>query len=290
MFPPVITRDPAAVENAVREIFLTLFPKADAQFVPRIFDWAGDVFGGRYGDYQPIDARYHDLEHTLQGALCMARLLQCRHAAQAIPALPQRTVELGLIAILFHDTGYLKTRDDLVGTGAKFTVTHVDRSCEFAAKFLAEKNFLAREIVSVQHMIRCTGVDAALGHLQFQDEAERVTGHILGTADLLGQMAADDYVDKLPVLFAEFAEAAAFTKGKPSFILMFNSAADLLKKTPAFWDNYVKLKLTRDFSGQFRYLNQPQPDGNNHYLERIESNMARVRQQLAADTSHFRKV
>jgi hypothetical protein len=128
-----------------------------------------------------------------------------------------------------------------------------------------------------------------LSHLQFQDDAERVTGHILGTADLLGQMAADDYVDRLPILFAEFAEAAAFAKGKPSFILMFNSAADLLKKTPAFWDNYVKLKLDRDFSGQFRFLNQPPPDGNNHYLERIESNISRLRQILAADTTQVRK-
>ncbi|MFM2294217.1 MAG: hypothetical protein RLZZ350_630 [Verrucomicrobiota bacterium] len=289
MFPPVATKDPAAVEQTVQGCLLAIYPKADAQFVPRIFDWAGDCFGGRYGEYQAIDARYHDHEHTLQGALCMARLLQCRHAAHATPTLPQRTVELGLIAILFHDTGYLKLRDDASGSGAKYTVTHVDRSCEFAAKFLAEKNFLTREIISVQNMIRCTGVDAALGHLQFQDEAERVTGHILGTADLLGQMAADDYVDKLPVLFAEFAEAAAFTKGKPSFILMFNSAADLLKKTPAFWDNYVKMKLDRDFSGQYRWLNQPQPDGNNHYLERIESNISRIRQQLAADTTFIRR-
>ena len=27
-----------------------------------------ECFEGRYQDYQPIDAHYHDLEHTLQGA------------------------------------------------------------------------------------------------------------------------------------------------------------------------------------------------------------------------------
>ena len=36
----------------------------------------------------------------------------------------------------------------------------------------------------------------------------RIVGFALGTADLLGQMAAPDYVDKLPVLYDEFVEAA----------------------------------------------------------------------------------
>ncbi len=212
MFPPVATTDPVAVEQATREAYLAMFPKGDGLFIARIFDWAGDCFNGRHADYLPIDARYHDYEHTLQGTLCMARLLRCRHAADAIPALPQRTVELGLLAILLHDTGYLKKRDDTSGTGAKYTVTHVDRSCEFAARLLGEKGFLLREIKSVQNMIRCTGVDATLSVLDFQDEPERITGHILGTADLLGQMAADDYIEKLPILHAEFAEANAFSK------------------------------------------------------------------------------
>ena len=34
-----------------------------------------------------------------------------------------------------------------------------------------------------------------------QSELERVLGFALATADLVGQMAADDYVDKLPELY-----------------------------------------------------------------------------------------
>ena len=215
--------------------------------------------------------------------------LHRRLAVKAEPILPQRTVELGLIAILFHDTGYLKQRGDDSGTGAKYTVTHVSRSAEFAAKFLDGKNFLAREILAIQNMIRCTGVDATLNNIQFQDDAEKITGHILGTADLLGQMAADDYVEKLPILYAEFAEAAAFSGHKASVVSMFSSAKDLMQKTPTFWDNYVKLKLTRDFSGQFRYFNDPYPDGPNWYIAKIEANLDRLRQWLANNTSTFRK-
>ena len=54
-------------------------------------------------------------------------------------------------------------------------------------------------------------------------------------ADLLGQMAVEDYVDKLPILYAEFAEAAGYTKDRTHFIAMFSSAEDLMQKTPAFW-------------------------------------------------------
>lgn len=282
MFPPVVTKDPTAVEVEVQAAYLAMFPQSDPLFVPRVFGWAIECFTGSYADYQAVDARYHDFEHTLQGTLCMARLLRGRHAANAQPQLTQRVFQLGVLAILLHDTGYLKKRDDTEGSGAKYTVTHVNRSAEFAAGLLGEKGFSVADIKGVQNMIRCTGVDAALSVIPFQSEMEKVVGHALGTADLLGQMAAEDYVDKLPILYSEFAEAVRHTKDKTHFIAMFASADDLLQKTPAFWQNYVRLRLDRDFGGLYRFLNDPYPDGPNWYLERIEANMERIRQRLDA--------
>src|SRR5262249_62118285 len=140
-------------------------------------------------DYQPVDALYHDFEHTLQGTLCMARLLRGRHHAGAQPRLTERMFRLGVLAILLHDTGYLKKREDTEGTGAKYTVTHVERSAEFADQLLADKGFVPTDIKAVQNMIHCTGVDATLSVIPFQSELEKVVGYALGTADLLGQMA-----------------------------------------------------------------------------------------------------
>src|SRR5438034_10587676 len=206
MYNPVATKDPAAVEVEVQAAYVSMFPGGDQLFVPGVFGWALDCFSGKYRDYQAVDARYHDFEHTLQGTLCMARLLRGRHFAEAEPRLTQRMVQLGILAILLHDTGYLKRRDDTDGTGAKYTVVHVPRSAEFAAELLGEKGFPEAEIRAVQHMIQCTGVDAVLSVIPFQDELEKVVGFALGTADLLGQMAAEDYADKLPILYSEFAE------------------------------------------------------------------------------------
>lgn len=287
MFAPVVTKDPAAVAAEVQATYRELFPEGDPLFVPRAFSWTTECFTGKHPDYQAIDARYHDLEHTLQGTLCFARLLHGRSRAQAQPQITRLMFELGLIAILFHDIGYLKRRDDLTGTGAKYTVTHVSRSAEFAARLLGEKGFSPVDIEAIQNMIRCTGVDAALKGIPFHNDLEKIVGHALGTADLLGQMAADDYMDKLPVLYAEFAEAAEFSKEKAHFIALFTSPYDLLKRTPTFWESYVRLKLERDFGGMYRFLNDPFPDGPNHYLNRIEENMERIRAQLSPNTTTF---
>lgn len=280
MHATVVTKDPTAVAVEVQSAYLSVFPAGNPQFVAQVFTWATECFTGHFHDYQAVDAPYHDFEHTLQGTLCMARLLRGWHRAGAQPQLTQRMFELGLLAILLHDSGYLKKRGDTEGTGAKYTVTHVARSMEFAAELLGEKGFNTAEIQSVQRMIHCTGLDAALAVISFSSELERRVGYALGTADLLGQMAAGDYVEKLPVLFEEFAEAARHSKARTHLISLYSSAEDLMRKTPAFWENFVQLKLKRDLGGVYRYLNEPFPDGPNRYLECIESNMARLRQRF----------
>jgi hypothetical protein len=280
MYSQVVTKDPTAVELAVQTAYGSAFPDADLLLVPRAFGWAIECFSGNYRDYQAVDALYHDFEHTLQGTLCLARLLRGRHTAGAQPQLSQRMFQLALVAILLHDTGYLKKRADTEGTGAKYTVIHVNRSAEFAARLLHEKGFPPAEIKAVQNMIRCTGVNAALDTIPFQSEMEKIAGFALGTADLLGQMAAEDYVDKLPILYAEFAEAASYSKDSTQFVAMFSSAADLMEKTPVFWERVVRVKLDRDFGGLHRFLSDPYPSGPNWYIDRIEANLERLRQQL----------
>jgi hypothetical protein len=282
MRPPVTTKDPTAVEVEVQAAYLSMFPRGDLLFVPRAFGWVIECFTGNYRDYQAIDARYHDLEHTLQGTLCMAQLLQARHHAQTTPRLTNSYFELGILAILMHDIGYLKKREDRKGTGAKYTATHVLRSAEFAAELLAEKGYDEPQIKAVQNMICCTGINANLESIPFQNEVEKITGFALATADLLGQMAAGDYVDKLPILYEEFAEAAKFSNEGSHFLATFASADDLMRKTPVFWDNYVLPRLERDFLGLYRFLNTPYPSGPNPYLRRVEANMKQIKQRLAA--------
>lgn len=279
MFTPVDTRDPVAVESAVQAAYREIFPQGSATLVHDIFECVIHCFRGNCPNYQAIDVGYHDLEHTLQGALCLTRLLAKRHRAQARPELTQRLFELGLLAMLLHDTGYAKRREDTSGTGAKYTLTHVARSTEYAAELLGRKGFAAEDIRAVQNMIRCTGVNIDLPSIPFADEMERLVGYALGTADLLGQMAAPDYVEKLPALFAEFQEAAAHCDGHVPDELAVSSVEQLIRGTPNFWRRVVRVKIEQDFQGLYHFLADPYPSGPNEYLDRIEANVARIQRE-----------
>lgn len=282
MFSKVDTKNPSAVEAETAAIYRKLFPKGDPALVRQAFEWAGQFFGGRYPGYLPVDALYHDYEHTLQGTLCLMRLLQARQNAGAKPQISQRTFEQALAAILFHDTGYLKTIDDTEGTGAKYTPTHVTRSGVFAKKFLSAKGWSETDIHAVQHMIRCTGVNVNIKAIHFQTPEERVAGFALATSDLLGQMAASNYVERLPELYLEFKEAAEFNRGKEKSTFEFKSADEMMSKTSAFWEFYVLPKINNEFEGLYRYLNDPYPDGPNEYIGHIEKNIARLQRSLKA--------
>jgi len=282
MNPLAATKEPAVVELEVQSACQAIFPEGDCSFVPRAFGWAIECFTGNYSDYQASDTRYHDLEHTLQGTLCMARLLRGRHLAGAQPVLTPRLFQLGLLAILFHDTGYRKKRNDTQGTGAKYTAVHLGRSTDFAAQLLAAKGFGPADIRAVRNMIQCTGVDANLDAIAFQSELERTVGCALATADFLGQMAADDYIDKLPILYEEFAEAARHAPEQVQSFAEFASAEGLVRNTPAFWENIVQAKLANDLGGLYRFLNDPYPSGPNEYLERVQANIERLKSRIAA--------
>ena len=280
MLTAVDTKNIQAVEREVQSIFRAMFPKADAFFVSRAFGWAHECFSGQHPGYLPIDARYHDLEHTLQGTLCLTQIFHGREQAKARPVLTAKMFELGLLAILLHDTGYLKKSGDTEGTGAKYTLVHVARSGEFAEKFLMENGYNPPEIRAVQNMIRCTGVNADLASIPFSSELERITGYALGTADLLGQMAASDYVEKLPVLYLEFEESARFNGTKGGRATAFASAEDLMRNTTQFWERYVQPKINEDFEACYRFLNDPWPDGGNFYIQRVEANIDRLRKMF----------
>ena len=283
MLPPIDTKSATAVAEAVRAIVAATFPGATPPTADRLFADVEAMFTGHYLDYQAVDLGYHDFEHTLQATLCFARLFAGRHVARAEPVLSVRHFELGLAAALLHDTGYLKLRSDRAGTCAKYTHVHVLRSCAFAASYLPEVGFTLRDTEIVTGAIRCTGPISRLARLYFNARADQLLGCMLVTADYLGQMAATDYPDELDLLFHEFLESDEFFH-LPTEHFTFQSARELIEKTPDFWTKFVRPKLEKEFEGVYRFLALPYPDGPNPYVDAIERNIALVRTRIAAGT------
>jgi len=282
MFLPVETKDPSAIADFVTEKFADMFPGADDAWLRRIFGDMENLFTGRHPDYAPCDIRYHDFEHTLQATLCITLLLEGRHLAQVEPKLNARQFELAVASALLHDSGYLKTRSDKSGTGAKYTFCHVLRSCAFAASYLPTLGATDLEVEAVLGAINCTGPTKQISRLFFREPVERVIGCALATSDYLGQMAAADYPDELEILFHEFEESDNFIHLPPSK-RAFKSGPELVSKTPMFWQKWVKPKLESDFQAVYRFLARPYPHGANPYLTAIEKNIAKIKKRIEAD-------
>ena len=281
-----IARTPAAIQQEVCSTFHALFPgNAEDGFIKRAFAWFLEYYTGNHPGYLPLDTGYHDIEHTLDGTLCLMRLLRGRHAAGTDPRFNEHLFEMGLLAILFHDSGYLKSTDDRAGTGAKYTVTHVNRSAEFAQRLLSTVEFDDRSIEAIRDMILCTASNESPDEVPFANTVDHAMGCCVATADLLGQMASPNYVDKLPALQREFSEAEQYSGASCPPSLRFHDARHLMSQTSDFWQQYAWPRLSRHCDGMYKYLNVPFPDGPNEYLRRIEANVARVKEYIAAGTA-----
>lgn len=284
MLNSVDTKNPAAVAVFVKRIFNELYPGAAHTLLDRGFVEIIKLFTGEHPGYLPIDLGYHNLEHTLQATVCLTFILEGAHKAGEDRQLSARQFELAIVAVLLHDTGYLKIRSDQQGTGAKYTLTHVLRSCAFAASYLPTIGAEEYEIADILSAINCTGPTNEIGRLTFHTAADKFVGCALATADYLGQMADPNYPRKLGVLFNEFRESDDFVN-MPAAKRMFKSEEELTRRTPDFWEKFVWPRLNHQLDKVYHYLERPYPGGKNEYLDAISRNIAIVRERLAAESN-----
>jgi len=226
--------DPYSVLNEVKEIVSLMSPGLDFRPVEQVFEDVLKLFRGEFAGYRKCNTEYHDLKHTTDTFLAFARLIHGafinRHYFK------ERNIALGLISALMHDTGYMQTMNDDTGTGAKYTLQHISRSIAFMDKYFIDNEYFSGEdFERCGQMLNCTGFSAHVGSIDFNSEEVEILGKILGTADLLGQMADRNYPEKLLFLYSEFHEGQ---------VLGFADEFDLLKKTINFYDIIKKRFVT----------------------------------------------
>jgi len=285
------TRNPIAVAGAVEKLHDELFPGVSCAYIRPVLRKIERVFAGEWGDYQAMDTAYHDIEHTLQATLCCLRILVGRQRSGAKPFFAPKDFRIAFHAMLLHDVGYLKKRDDQEGTGAKFTLIHEHRGCDMAQDFLAEEGWAQEEVDRVCSLILCTGPRSILGGSKFGNPIHLLLGQAVCTADFLSQMSDPGYVQKLPDLFAEFSESDRFNQ-IPMENRPFKTIDDLYRSTPAFWENFVTPKLRLECDDIGRYLATPYPDGPNPYQEQVTANIAAIKRIVSisnGELSHMAK-
>lgn len=268
----------AQVRELARERYLHMFGIKNDAYIDDYMDITEDLFKGNAPDYQAIDTAYHDISHTLQAALCLVELLHNRHLEGATPRIDANDFRRALVAVLFHDIGYLKKTGDTSGSGAKYTHLHEKRSCSFSRELLLQRGWPQNDIRFVENLISATGPSADVTRVGFQSEIERVLGQAVCTADYIGQMSDPHYPEKLEVLFGEFRESYLYQQ-IPEQDWPFASYEDLLRSTPGFWTHFVQRKLEVECAGAVKHLEHP-VTGENPYMEAVERNLARIEKRI----------
>jgi len=149
---------------------------------------------------------------------------------------------------------------------------------------LSELNWPKRDIEWVVHLISCTGPRSQINEIRFEDDGERFLGMAVCTADYLGQMADYQYIKKLPILYQEFEESDDY-QNIPVEKRMFKSAADLMRKTPGFWQFVLHKRLGENCGGVYKYLARPAENEEpvNPYLEKVNRNITKLEALLNKD-------
>jgi hypothetical protein len=231
-----------AILKEVKYISSLINPQFDFQHIDKAFIDIEKLFNGRYPGYRNCNTNYHDIRHTLTVFLAVARLIH--GACLSGYKFSEKEINIGIISALMHDTGYLQRIDDNAGTGAKYTLIHISRSIKFVQDYYKNNIYFNVHLNSFDSILNCTGISIDIEKITFASTNEEIMGKILGTADLLAQMADRFYLEKLVHLFCEFEEARV-----PGF----DSELDLLRKTINFY-NMTRARFENVLGNVNRYM------------------------------------
>ena len=265
-----------AVCAAVRKMFVALWPREPFDKVEQAFDDFDTLFGGRMPGYLGVDTVYHDRQHTLDMTLAMMRLLAgYEHSAEESARFGGERGTMALITSLFHDAGYIREATDTQHrNGAEFTLYHVTRSAQFLAKYLPQLHMQAWVPIATR-VVHFTGYEMQLDQIHLDDRRDRKVGHLLGTADLIAQMADRCYLEKCrDRLYPEFVLGGiAATPGAGGVVkIRYGSGLDVLRQTPHFVRVARAERLEAAFEHAYRFI-EPLFGGRNPYMEAIDRNM-----------------
>lgn len=270
--------NPEDVCSAVRAAFTSHFPAVEFSIIDTAFIDVARLYRGEAPDYHACDTDYHDLRHILDVTLAVARLLigYERVHADTPDVLGVERVQMGIIAALFHDVGYLRhVKDTRHKHGAEYTKTHVTRGTRFLARYLPRVG-KASWVPRMRLLLHYTGYEKVV---RMKDVRDHMLGCLLGTGDLIAQMSDRAYLERCrDSLYSEFrignVPAPKSIDGQP-----FESPTDLLNQTPQFMRMTVDSRLNKLFGAVYRYAEQFF-DGKNLYMLGLEKNCVYLQKLL----------
>ena len=276
-----------AVRDAVHELFSGAFPGASFDKLWLAFYDFERLFTGRFPGYCGCDTTYHDVQHTLDMTLALARLVVgYERSVDPADRLGPGRAQMSIVTSLFHDSGYIRheERDEDFSNGAQFTLYHVSRSADFLRRYLPELG-MSKDVGVASMIVHFSGYELDLDLIELDDPRDIICGHLIGTADLIAQMADRCYLEKCrDRLYKEFVVGGvAVENAAPGeFQVRYKSGKDLLIKTPQFYQQVMRDRLHRKFNRAYRYI-EVLYGGQNPYIDAIRINIAHLVRVIESD-------
>ena len=279
----IFPTDPEKIFRETKYLALQVHPAMAVEPLEVAFHDTLRLFSGHYPGYQASKTKYHDLDHTLAVVLAVSRLI---HGAKlAGRAIGDEMLLLSLIASLFHDAGLIQKQQEREGTGARFTLGHEERSIHFLRSYLEEHNLLSSCCADCAHIIGCTILGLSPADIPFRSPESKLVGWMLGSADMIAQMADRLYLEKLLYLYREFQEG-----GVPGF----SSEFDLLRKTTSFYENVSKQRLEQGLGNVISYMRLHFRDrlgvDRDYYQEGIDKNLRYLQETVLQYETDYRRM
>ena len=272
------TTEPGAVAGETGGIYERLYQREVPANLAQAFDDLARLYRGEFPGYHPCDTDYHDIQHVLDVTLAMARLMDgcVRSATGATIGAPQFL--LGIVTALFHDCGYIRHRKDTKHQyGAEYTLTHVSRGARFLAEYLPTIG-MSELAAAAGRVIHFTGYEMPVSRIRVPGPEYRLIGNLLGSADILAQMADRCYLEKCyGRLYPEFV-LGGVTRRRIDDVteeILYRSAAELVLKVPNFYQVATR-RLDQDLDAHYVYAEKHFGD-QNLYLEEVNKNVEHAR-------------
>lgn len=273
--------DPAAVCTAVTAVLGRRHDAVQLAVLPQLFADFDRLYRGNYPGFFGCDTQYHDIQHVLDVTLAAARLIDGYAASR--PALSAELAVIGIAVALFHDAGYIRRKGDSRHQhGAEYTRVHVSRSARFLAEYLPTIGLVSAAPLA-STLVHFTGYEIDPAEIPVDDAQQRDLGALIGSADVLAQMADIAYLEKCrDRLFREFelGGIAREVDASGRVQVRYASPLDLLRQTPDFIRNTIDARLDGVFGGIYRCVEQ-HFEGRNLYMEALQRNLDHLEQLLA---------
>ena len=248
---------------------------ADLEFIRQIHFHIKEVFSGVSPGFQASSTKYHNLRHTQSVVLATIRLFHGLMLDNH--RLTPHIIEQTLLSAYFHDTGLLLQTSETADSGASYTKFHEARSIRFLNQYLESRKAPECFHENCATIIKFTNLRIDPNTLQVPSDEIRIGGQVLGSADILAQMANRYYLERLPFLYQEHLTGGIREHASP---------LDLMRHTVHFYQNVIEKRLQETFgnisqSMRTHFLNRWQIDqdlyrinidNNIRYLNKIITN------------------